>query len=86
MTISEATDEDIAEWDAMMAEAYEVTYQADLLAMRAMIGVAPLEELQEFLASDPTSSNPYVDLGSLQSACFALGLDASSGQLLPGSA
>jgi hypothetical protein len=71
------------EWDALMYEAHDVTQQANSLAGRLFAGMAPLAELQEFLASNPASSNAYADLASLDGACMLLGLDSSTGAIQP---
>jgi hypothetical protein len=76
-------DAELDEWDELMMEAHDVTQQANLLAGRLFAGLAPLAELQEFLASNPANSNAYADLASLEGACMLLGLDGSTGAIQP---
>jgi hypothetical protein len=78
-----AREAEMDQWDELMYEAHDVTQQANSLAGRLFAGLAPLAELQEFLASDPASSNAYADLTSLDGACMLLGLDPSTGAVQP---
>jgi hypothetical protein len=78
-----ARDAELDAWDATMMEAHDVTFEADMLAGRLFAGMAPLAELQEFLAANSASSNAYADLASLEGACMLLGLDPSTGAVQP---
>ena len=76
----EARERKLDEWDALMAEAHELTYQADLLAVRLLNhDAAALPDTQQFLADHPSSTNPYVSMASLEFACMTLGLDPGTG-------
>jgi hypothetical protein len=78
-----AREAEMDQWDELMYEAHDVTQHANLLAGRLFAGMAPLAELQEFLASNSASSNAYADLASLEGACMVLGLDSSTGAIQP---
>ena len=73
----EERERELDEWDALMAEAYEITRQADMLALRLAMGMATPTEAQEFLAT--VHGNAYANLGNLTFECAALGLDPSTG-------
>jgi hypothetical protein len=45
--------------------------------------MAELSEVQEFLASDPMSRNPYASIVAVDNACMVLGLDPVTGIPLP---
>ena len=79
----EQRERELDEWDAMMAEAHEITHQADTLAARMALGMATLSEVQDFLASDPQGANPYVDLRALTTQCLLMDIDPSTGSPLP---
>lgn len=74
----EQRERELDEWDALMAEAREITRQADMLALRMAMGMATPTEAQEFLATD--HGNPYANFGNVTFECAALGLDPSTGQ------
>jgi hypothetical protein len=73
------TDDELDEWDALMAEAHALTSQADMLGLRLMNGSATVEEVQQFLADHPASGNPYASMATLEGVCVFLGLDPSTG-------
>jgi hypothetical protein len=74
----EQRERELDEWDALMAEAHEITRQAETLACGLALGTTTLGDVQDFLATD--HGNAYADLTSLQWGCIACGLDPATGE------
>ena len=75
----EARERELDEWDALMVEAHDLTYQADLLGLRLLNDVEVLPEVQQFLADHPASANPYANMATLEGVCMLRGLDPGTG-------
>jgi hypothetical protein len=73
-----AENERLDQWDALMAEAHEVTNKADMLAHRLVYGLATLDEARQFMEDTDTSENVYIDLSWLQSTFLMMGGAGSS--------
>jgi hypothetical protein len=65
-----AREVELDQWDAMMAEAHSVTFEADMLAHRLAYGLATLDEARQFISDTDTSANPYIDLAYLEHTCL----------------
>jgi hypothetical protein len=71
---AEAEERWLDEHDALVYEAAEVTYNADLLAHRLAYGLAGLEEARQFISDTDTSANVYIDLSYLEHTCWMMEL------------
>lgn len=69
-----ARDAELDEWDALMAEAHSVTFEADMLAHRLAYGLAGLDEARQFISDTDTTANVYIDLSYLEHTCLMMEL------------